>query len=160
MGLFSFVGKAFKKAVGIVKGVVTHVAAPVLRTVASTVTHGASEKLLTAIHLVKAAGPVIQHPTLSLMAGESRSNDPLLMQKFKLNGLKLLPKPGQGNVTAMGTKAASVHKARLTTKRRKKHKPKVHRAKTTRKTRGRLPKFGSPAWRKRFHLGKKKKKAA
>lgn len=57
-----------------------------------------------------------------------------------------------------GASGSSTRRSSSTTKRKK--KAPARRKATTRKrsTRGRLPKFGSPAWRKKFGLDKKKRK--
>lgn len=41
--------------------------------------------------------------------------------------------------------------------RRKSTKSRTRRATSSRRKNGRLPKFGSPAWRKKFKLGKKRR---
>jgi hypothetical protein len=158
----------------LVKGV-GKVAGGVVRTAASIATHGVSDRVLSAVHLVKQSGihlPSANDLAYTLIGSDLRKPVLKLGGQFLSTGAAMSASPVlPGGAVAPGVPGTPaqlghpLHRRRanaagykkLTVKRRS------TRAKaSTRKKRssGRLPKFGSPAWRKKFHLDKPRRRRA
>jgi hypothetical protein len=167
MGLFSSIGHIFKSVVHgvgrVAGGVIKRVAAPIVRTGLGVVTHGLSEKLITAVHLAKAAGPGMMHAEQMLAApavplGAIQNTQQLAQQILLRKHGKLGHKIALANAllsTVRGSRSTSTRRsgaapgalrsrgrARTYTRRRAKSRTSTRRR--------HLPPFGGPAWRRMF----------
>lgn len=167
MGLFSFVGKALKGVAKIGLGVA--------RGAASIATHGASEKVLSAVGLAKGglSGKLPSKKRLLATIGDlnSRLNSTLAEYKSSTPEVLKMGAPPTSVLSAVSTPFNTPSRASMpgakspvsishrSYSRTTSRKRSSRRRTTTRKassSRKRKLKFGSPAWRAKY-LGKRRK---
>lgn len=170
MGLFSFVGKALKGVVRGVTKVVKGVVVPVARGVASTVTHGLSEKVIQGVGLAKQSGllsrphPAYPTPVLrydeTMFKGVPPGKDvglPVSSNPLPPGTVMSLSNPGNtpGRHNVPGGKSPHHHSVKnliraVSGKRKRRKSTAKKRTGTKRKRSGGKLKFGSPAYRRKY----------